>query len=96
MKELGIVLLLLLSVNSVWADDDRNVELLASSCAACHGTRGHSNSDIPVIAGMDKVIFKQKILAFLTGEQEATVMHQHSVGYLPSEVELLADFFSKQ
>jgi cytochrome c553 len=95
-KRLGIVLWLLLAVTSVRADEVRNIELLASSCAACHGTRGNSNTEIPVIAGMDKELFKQKLTAFLTGEREATVMHQHAAGYLPTEIDILADYFSQQ
>lgn len=96
MKRLGTVLWLLLAVTSVRADEVRNIELLASSCAACHGTRGHSLTEIPVIAGMDKELFKQNLSAFLTGERAATVMHQHAAGYLPTEIDILADYFSQQ
>ncbi len=82
--------------NQVVAQDDRDTELLAASCAACHGTRGHSVADIPVLAGMDKNTFKQKIAEFISGERKATVMHQHSLGYTTDEIDLLAVFFSQQ
>jgi len=86
----------MLIVNPVRAEQSRNIELLAASCAACHGTRGNSSNDIPTLAGIDKNKFKQEINAFVSGEREATVMHQHAVGYSDVEMELLADFFSKQ
>lgn len=96
MKGVVIILWLLIVVKPAWANEVRNVELLASSCSACHGTKGHSINDIPVLAGMSKVIFIQKMTTFQSGDKTATVMHQHAVGYLPTEIELLADFFSTQ
>ncbi len=83
-------------MNPVLAVQARNIELLASSCAACHGTRGHSSTDIPSLAGIDKNKFTKEIAAFVSGERKATVMHQHAVGYSQDEIEFLADFFSKQ
>lgn len=78
------------------AEPVANVELLASSCAACHGTRGHSVTEIPSLAGIDKTKFKHEINAFLSGERKATVMHQHAVGYSQAEIDALSTFFSQQ
>lgn len=92
---LAVLIGLTLMVQAVIADE-RNVELLAASCAACHGTNGHSVGDIPSLAGIDKDKFIREISAFIAGERKATVMHQHALGYTQREIELLATFFSQQ
>lgn len=68
----------------------------AASCAACHGTDGKSHSAIPAIAGQDKAVLLQKLLAFKQGTLPATVMHQHAKGYTDAELERLAAHFARQ
>lgn len=68
----------------------------AASCAACHGTQGASTSAIPAIAGADKAVLLQKLLAYKQGSLPATVMHQHAKGYTDAELERLAAYFSRQ
>jgi len=92
-----IVLCLLgFAATSVMADEMRNVELLASSCAACHGTNGHSVGSLPSLAGVDKLYLVQQMQQFVSGERTSTVMMHQASGYTAEEIELLADFFSKQ
>lgn len=79
-----------------YADGHRNIELLASSCAACHGTNGHSAGGTPTLAGLDKLHFITQMDQFINGTRDATVMKHHASGYSADEIELLADFFSKQ
>lgn len=69
---------------------------LAASCAACHGTNGHSSGGTPVLAGMSKTLFVSTMKDFKTGARPATVMHQHAKGYSDAEIELLAEFFAAQ
>ena len=80
----------------VHADGHKNIELLASSCAACHGTNGHSVGGTPSLAGLDKLHFMTQMDQFINGSRESTVMKHHASGYSADEIELLADFFSKQ
>ena len=80
----------------VIADEVRNVELLASSCASCHGTRGHSVAGTPSLAGLDRLYFMQQMDQFISKTRTSTVMNQHASGYTADEIELLADFFSQQ
>lgn len=92
-----IVLCLLgFAATTVLAEESRNVELLASSCAACHGTNGHSVSGLPSLAGLDKLYFIEQMQQFTSGERSSTVMKSHASGYTAKEIELMADFFSKQ
>jgi len=79
-----------------YADGYKNVDLLASSCAACHGTNGHSVGGTPSLAGLDKLHFTEQMNQFINGTRTSTVMSHHASGYNADEVELLAEFFSKQ
>ncbi len=75
---------------------DHQARVWAASCAACHGTNGASTSAIPAIAGADKAVLLQKLLAYKQGSLPATVMHQHAKGYSDAELERLAAYFSRQ
>ena len=75
---------------------DLQARAWAASCAACHGTDGKSNSAIPAIAGQDKAVLLQKLLAYKQGTLPATVMHQHAKGYTDAELERLAAHFARQ
>lgn len=78
------------------AEVDAHSRNLAASCAACHGTNGHSVEGTPVLAGMDKALFVSQMKDFRSGARPATVMHHHAKGYSDEEFERLADFFAAQ
>lgn len=86
----------LIATGSAVAAHDRQAQVWAASCAACHGTHGKSNSAIPSIAGQDKQALLAKLKAYKSDQLSATVMHQHAKGYSDAELERLADFFSRQ
>ncbi|HSH72411.1 MAG TPA: c-type cytochrome [Methylophilaceae bacterium] len=73
-----------------------HTQTLAASCAACHGTNGNSVSGTPVLAGLDSSHFIMQMLAFRSGERQATVMHRHAKGLTAEEIEQLAAYFSQQ
>ncbi len=75
---------------------ERNVALLASSCAACHGTNGHSVGGIPSLAGSSESHIIKQMREFSTGERKSTVMIHHVRGYTQEEIELMAAYFAKQ
>jgi sulfide dehydrogenase cytochrome subunit len=98
-------LLLALGLSAGWSASaaaqgvDVQARAWAASCAACHGTNGAGGANrgaIPVIAGQDKTVLLQKLLAYKKGELQATVMHQHAKGYSDTELERLAAFFAAQ
>lgn len=82
--------------SSVLADDVRNVELLASSCSSCHGTRGYSVAGTPSLAGLDKLHFLEQMDQFISNSRSSTIMYHHANGYTAEEIEMLAEFFSEQ
>jgi cytochrome c553 len=95
LSRLFMACFLLLASVSLQAED-RNAALLASSCAACHGTQGHSVGGMPSLAGLDRLYFIEQMQLFQRGERPATVMMQHARGYSEEEIRLLADYFANQ
>ncbi len=89
-----IVCLMTMSASSI--AQERNVALLASSCAAGHGTNGHSVGGIPSLAGVSESYIVEQMKQFTNGERKSTVMFQHVSGYTQEEIELMAAYFSKQ
>lgn len=73
-----------------------HVQVLASSCAACHGTGGNSAGGTPVLAGLDSHYFTKQMLAFRSGDRASTVMHHHARGLTREEIDQLAAYFSLQ
>jgi cytochrome c553 len=78
------------------ADQSNHIRVLAASCAACHGTNGNGIDKAKLLAGIEKTDFLTKMLAFKSGEREATVMHRHARGLNTQEIEGLATYFSSQ
>lgn len=79
-----------------------HIRSLAASCAACHGTQGNAmpagdRADATVaLAGAKKADIIAKLMAFRSGERNATVMHHHAKGLTPDEITALAEYFSAQ
>lgn len=76
--------------------EGRDAALLAASCAACHGTQGHSVGGTPSLAGLDRQYFIKQMQQFQTGERPSTVMMKHAQGYTDAEIRLLAAYFARQ
>ncbi|HEC72905.1 MAG TPA: c-type cytochrome [Methylophaga aminisulfidivorans] len=73
-----------------------NTALLASACAACHGTNGHSVGGTPSLAGLDEDYFFQQMQQFQSGKRASSVMQQHALGYKEDEIRELAKYFAGQ
>lgn len=73
-----------------------NAGYLASNCANCHGTTGNAKGAMPSLAGQPKAFIVDQMKAFRDGKRPATIMHQLAKGYTDAQIELVADFFSKQ
>ena len=76
--------------------DMRSAALLASNCANCHGTLGNAQGAMPNLAGQQKTYIIEQMRAFRDGKRPATIMHQLAKGYTDQQVELIADFYSRQ
>lgn len=81
---------------STHAQTPSPVQLTASSCAACHGTAGHSIGGTPVLAGLDKDHFIRQMQDFASGARPATVMNRLSKGFTDQQLQQLAEYFAAQ
>jgi len=93
-QRIGASMLMLCAV-SLQAGE-QNVALMASACAACHGTNGHSVGGTPSLAGLDRLYFIEQMQLFQTGARPSSVMMKHARGYTEEEIRLLAEYFSQQ
>ncbi len=67
--------------------------LLASNCFQCHGTNGSGGFDR--IQGSTEVL--SELRKFASGEEDPSgIMAAHAVGYTDAQLQLIADFLSKQ
>jgi cytochrome subunit of sulfide dehydrogenase len=73
-----------------------NAGYLAANCANCHGTTGLAKGAMPSLAGQQKTFIVEQMKAFRDGKRPATIMHQLAKGYTDQQIELVADFFSRQ
>ena len=74
-----------------------SAEMMANTCAGCHGTNGSSQGPAsPTIAGISKDYFIETMQAYKSDERPSTIMSRIAKGYTDKEIELMAGFFAKQ
>ncbi len=78
------------------AADPNLARNLAATCFTCHGTNGKSVGGMEPLDGEKKQKIIDKMNEFKTGAKPATLMHQIAKGYTDQQIELIAEFFSKQ
>jgi len=72
-------------------------EMLAYTCAGCHGTDGSSvGPSSPSIAGLDPAYFTDNMMAYKKGERTSTIMMRIAKGYSDEQIEQMAKFFAAQ
>lgn len=73
---------------------DSNAEMLANTCAGCHGTDGSSHGPVtPTIASLSKEYFVSSMKDFKAGKRPATVMDRIAKGYSDQDIEAMAAYF---
>jgi cytochrome subunit of sulfide dehydrogenase len=92
----GMVPALALLATGLACGEDQIERSLAANCTGCHGPNGNSTGAIPPIAGLERADIADALREFKAGTRPATVMQQHAKGYTDRELELLADYFSRQ
>lgn len=98
MRKQAISFMILMSVSmGVYAEQgQRDIALMASSCAACHGTDGNSVGGMPRLAGLAADYIVEQMRQFKTGQRLSTVMGHLASGYTDDEIRQLATYFSEQ
>ncbi len=72
---------------------DPRGEILALSCASCHGTDGESVGIMPGFYGKPAAYLKTALIEFKNDERYSTVMGRHAKGYTDEEIDLIAEYF---
>lgn len=67
---------------------------LAANCFQCHGTNGYAGE--LKIASMGKTEIISKFTSYRTKNPKDDIMYMHAQAYTDAEIDLIADFFSKQ
>lgn len=83
---------------AAWAADvaDPDTRALAARCTTCHGDRGRSAGDTPVLAGLPVYYFIKQMHDFKSGDRPATVMQRQAQPLTDAEIERLAEYFAAQ
>jgi len=68
--------------------------LLASNCFQCHGTNG-SSGGFDRLQGDSSADLLEKLRKFASGDGDS-IMAAHALGYTDEQLQLIADFLSKQ
>ncbi|MEF3194185.1 MAG: cytochrome C [Halothiobacillaceae bacterium] len=72
-------------------------EMLAQTCAGCHGTQGRvSNSAFMPLAGMSETSFVKAMQDFQSGARPNTLMGPIAKGFSEAEIKAMAGYFAKQ
>ncbi|WP_417513394.1 c-type cytochrome [Minwuia sp.] len=69
-------------------------EMLSLSCAACHGPEAKGAGAIPALQGQSLAYIRNRMLAFKSGERQATVMGRIATGYSEEEIIAMARYLS--
>lgn len=81
--------------NSAYALD--RGELLANTCAGCHGPMGVSHGPAtPTIAGMGVEYFVESMEAYKSGDRPSTIMTRIAKGYSTEDFQAMGEYFAKQ
>ncbi|MEN9434553.1 MAG: hypothetical protein RLZZ422_2142 [Pseudomonadota bacterium] len=70
---------------------------LVSNCASCHGTNGASAGPAtPSLGGLSQTYLSQVLNDYKTGKRASLVMSRIAKGYSADEINLIAEYYSKQ
>jgi len=67
---------------------------LAANCFQCHGTNGYAGELKIASMGASEMI--NKFNSYKTKAANADIMYLHAQSYTTAEIQVIADFFSKQ
>ncbi len=75
----------------------QDISLIAGTCANCHGPDGRSTGGIPSLRGVNERHLLARMQAFKAGTAtDATVMTRLMKGYDDTQIQALAQWFSKE
>lgn len=75
---------------------DIDPNMLAYTCAGCHGTDGVSLGQAPVIDGFSRDYLTRTMKNYKNGTRAATIMDRIAKGYDDAQIEAMATFFASR
>lgn len=90
---LGLLLVLPALCSAQFVAND--ARLLASNCFQCHGTNGKDGA-FDALAGESKKDALNELNEFRKKAANSNIMIPHARGYTSQQLNLIADYFSKQ
>nr|MBS0021097.1 c-type cytochrome [Gammaproteobacteria bacterium] len=69
-------------------------QMLAYTCAGCHGNNGVSKGAIPSINNLSAEQMAQAMLDYKSEKRPGTVMNRIAKGYTEEEIKAMADYFA--
>lgn len=101
-RQQGIALLLMLlamacvfGIPAAQAEGVRSADMLAHTCAGCHGTDGASaGAAMPTIGGFEKAYLVNVLTDYKHGLRPATIMDRIMRGYSDQEIAAIASWFA--
>lgn len=91
-----VLVIVMLAVPPVHADEVSRATMLSLSCTGCHGTDGKSPGSIPTIGGKSSDFIATALREFRSGKRAGTVMSRHASGYSDEETQLIANYFASR
>ena len=71
-------------------------EMLAQTCAGCHGTQGYlENNAFMPLAGMSVTHFTNAMNSFANGSRPSTVMGPLAKAFSAEEIKAMAEYFAQ-
>ncbi len=85
------------ATSAVQAEAQRTGEMMANTCAACHGTQGRLEAlALMPLAGMEQEEFIRAMTDFRSGARPSTLMGSLATGFSEAEIKAMAEFFAAQ
>lgn len=75
--------------------EEQQGRLLASNCAQCHGTDGHSQGGIDSLAGMAFAELYDELRDMKADPDTGNIMHLQASGYTDEQMRQIATFYSQ-
>lgn len=84
--------------NALWVTttSSTNARMLAANCFQCHGTDGHAVDGMDGLAGKSAPDIVNDMRDMSAGTIGNNIMRAHARSYTEAEIQLIADYFSKQ
>tara|TARA_S200000501_G_scaffold377393_2_gene435626 strand:+ start:393 stop:707 length:315 start_codon:yes stop_codon:yes gene_type:complete len=95
--KLSLLFSILTFISTVYAEDIRTGEVIAKTCALCHGERGLSTMpETPSLAGQPRIYLAAQLRNFRDGKRQNARMSVIAGTLSDTDIDLVSEFYSKQ